>query len=714
MADNSGRINFIKTFIHTAGVMMKVLQIEKGRDMWYWRSAKDVARLYPALKLAAAELNRNCGFHVSIPEDNPKRAFPAAEAFYHLYREIEAQSGQNENFARARVLFNPEEDDFVRKAGDVSRWVAQEGNEFDRYWLNRSMVLAAAYTGEMQDEIFSGVLDEFLETQLAERMMSTVIRRGGIINSSDVEGVRSVLAGAAEDFSKMPGFVSEKKVAAEMTKRLQRECSWDARSEPVRKTVAEFTDQFTRIVAKNRAEFYRYYRNNDTARGIAADFDNSMSDEAYFKLERARRFNERLGIREADIRLPAGYDLTKIFTEINSFDSFSGETLLFRPGSPEEYWDNYENSENISENLTEDMENVISYLIKTADQNLPETGALLDRLEDDGHDEDVDDDEFSDLRLPTNSYDANMSENIEQKQAILAFAGDILDIAEVVKKYYDIELNDTPVDWKVIREFKADGSWNDFTFSSLRMLFNAFDRNLETNQEILLSDEGIRLEAVDELAVLPKNLEKRNVLKLFDMGLCKLEAGAVVNQNRLEADAAEDFSIYHQDDYRKLISELRWGQEVFGSLTDEVVDRLAVDINAAAVVNYVIPVYDDTFPDVSAPRKMLNEIGDYGSQPLEVQKYIEGLAGRHVSRILKTHHQVLDEGDFDRDLFKDVEELVQGRQRIKDIAVAKRKTEKALAEEEGLYQRYRAFRKTHPDRMQILMARQWQMRICNN
>ena len=91
MADNSVRINFIKTFVNTAGVMMDGLQIEKGRDMWYWRSAREVAELYPALKLAVAELNRNCGFRVSVPDDSPQGAFPAAEAFYHLYREIAEQ-----------------------------------------------------------------------------------------------------------------------------------------------------------------------------------------------------------------------------------------------------------------------------------------------------------------------------------------------------------------------------------------------------------------------------------------------------------------------------------------------------------------------------------------------------------------------------------------------------------------------------------------------
>lgn len=154
MADNSVRINFIKTFVNTAGVMMDGLQIEKGRDMWYWRSAREVAELYPALKLAAAELNRNCGFRVSVPDDSPQGAFPAAEAFYHLYREIAEQGERNEDFVRARVLFNPGNGDFAKDVNAVSDWVVKSGSEFDRYWLNRGMVLSAAFAGEMQDEIF--------------------------------------------------------------------------------------------------------------------------------------------------------------------------------------------------------------------------------------------------------------------------------------------------------------------------------------------------------------------------------------------------------------------------------------------------------------------------------------------------------------------------------------------------------------------------------
>lgn len=180
MADNSVRINFIKTFVNTAGVMMDGLQIEKGRDMWYWRSAREVAELYPALKLAAAELNRNCGFRVSVPDDSPQGAFPAAEAFYYLYREIAEQGERNEDFVRARVLFNPGNGDFAKDVNAVSDWVAKSGSEFDRYWLNRGMVLSEAFAGEMQDEIFSGMMDEFLETRLAERMMYMVIRRGAL------------------------------------------------------------------------------------------------------------------------------------------------------------------------------------------------------------------------------------------------------------------------------------------------------------------------------------------------------------------------------------------------------------------------------------------------------------------------------------------------------------------------------------------------------
>ena len=77
-------------------------------------------------------------------------------------------------------------------------------------------------------------------------------------------------------------------------------------------TVAEFTDQFTQIVARNRADFYLYYRNQNAARAAAADFDNVMSDETYFRLERNSRLNQHLGIRNADFEIPEHYDLKKL------------------------------------------------------------------------------------------------------------------------------------------------------------------------------------------------------------------------------------------------------------------------------------------------------------------------------------------------------------------------------------------------------------------
>lgn len=51
-----------------------------------------------------------------------------------------------------------------------------------------------------------------LETRLAERMMYMVIRRGGVINASDVEGVRSVLADAAENFPKRRDLSAKRKL----------------------------------------------------------------------------------------------------------------------------------------------------------------------------------------------------------------------------------------------------------------------------------------------------------------------------------------------------------------------------------------------------------------------------------------------------------------------------------------------------------------------
>lgn len=171
---------------------------------------------------------------------------------------------------------------------------------------------------------------------------------------------------------------------------------------------------------------------------------------------------------------------------------------------------------------------MIAQIIRAVDNDLYETGVLLNELEDRSFDDEDEDDEFAESWRPA-EY-ADMSGDWEKKKAVLDFAAEVLDIAAVVKSYYDIELNDTPVDRKVVREFKPEGFWDDFTFSSLHMLFNAFDRNLGENQVVLLSSRGIRYEAVDELAALPQSLEKRNALKLFDKGLRKMEISAIENK----------------------------------------------------------------------------------------------------------------------------------------------------------------------------------------
>ena len=303
---------------------------------------------------------------------------------------------------------------------------------------------------------------------------------------------------------------------------------------------------------------------------------------------------------------------------------------------------------------------------------------------------------------------------MESKKAVWNFASEILDIAAVVKSYYGIELNDTPIDRKVINEFKAEKPWNNFTFNSLYMLFNAFDKNLDENQDILLPSRGVRYDAVDELAALPESLEKRNALKLFDQGLSKMERKAVEEMKYLESDTVEDFSIYHQEDYKKLLSELQWGQEAFSSLTDDVAVRLALDINAGAVLNYVLPIYDNMPPDLSAPRETLAGIGDYEKQPREVQKYIKGLTIRHIGRVLKTHRQIFENGDFDRELLADIQALGKSQLTLKSIAAARQNNERALAAEETVYRRYRAFRKGHQNPLKQLANVLRQGRICNN
>ena len=710
MADKSAKLNLIKTFVNAASVMMKNLEIEDASDMRLWRMAKDAAELYPALQLAAMELNRQWGFRINLPETNePKEAFEKAEDFYRLHSEIMRQAEGNDAFNQALILFNPADKSFINKADGVATWVLNNGGEFERYWLNKNMVLAASFTQEMQEEIFSRTLDGFLDAHLAEELMEAVTEGGGMINLSNVEGVRNVLADAAMDFSQRSGFVSEKKVAADIMKRLQRDCYWDVQSEPIKKAVGRFVKPFTEIVAQNRRDFFYYHSNNDTAEQIRNDFANIMGDEAYFQIERQKRANQRLGIKEMDIEIPKSYDLNKIFTEVDNFDMLEKIVPPFKAGSQEDFWEKYETAENMSPELTKDMEKMISLIVQGLDDGLAETVADLRQVEAgaDNFGVDEEQDEFGE------KWSAGASEDMALRQKILNFAEDALNVSDLVKYYKDVEINDTPVNKNVLRQIEAKADWDDFTYSALNMLFNSLDRNLDKNKDLLIPYDDMRENAVEELLALPRSLEKHNALKVFYRGLSVMEQKFFENKQREENFAAEDFTIYHQEDYQTLVDELTWGKEIFPSFTDDKVELLAYDVNRVAVLGHIIPLYNDTESDKEL-LSSLQELDSYASLSQEGQIYVGKLAQRHINRILKTHNQVLDEGNFDRELFEDVDNINNYQALFEDARNEKNMLLQARKEDELVYKQFKAFRKTHPSRQKLLMNAMWQGRFCNN
>lgn len=146
--------------------------------------------------------------------------------------------------------------------------------------------------------------------------MYTVIRRGGVINASDVEGVRSVLADARGKFFQNAGICQRKESCRRggetFAKRMQLGCA--------ERTGSENGSRIYRSVyadcCQKPCRFYLYYRNQDAARAAAADFDNVMSDETYFRLERNSRLNQHLGIRNADFEIPEHYDLKKFLPRL--------------------------------------------------------------------------------------------------------------------------------------------------------------------------------------------------------------------------------------------------------------------------------------------------------------------------------------------------------------------------------------------------------------
>lgn len=721
MAKEIARIDFLKTFIKSAKVMTENLQIEEPGDMRYWKISKKVSDLYSALEFAAFELNRDYGFHIAIPKKVSEEDFPRAEAFYRLNQDILAEAENNEAFQNAVFLMNPAKKSFEPRLELVCREVNDNGDEFDRYWLNRILTLDTSFTETMTSEIFSEIRNEFLDIQLAEQMLSTLVKRGAIVDSSDVEGVRSVLAAAADVYAKNPDFVSEEELTNEMIRRFQANCSWDGKSLPVRETVSDYMEEFTTIISKKRPMLVRFDTNNDAALWALNDYDNCLNDKAYVRLDRQIHFNRENGIMPMEYAIPEHHDLKQIFVEPGALEEFDIHENAFKPGSKEEFWNNYATDELVSEELGDDIEEMIGQMLLIADKDLGDIETILDDLEDKsiqkGFDEEDDDDSLE-IQFGGSFSAPESEEDIERKKQVLAFAGEVLDLNKVISRFYDIEMNDTPSNRKIINSFSADKKWNDFTFSSLHMLFNDFDMNLEKNQSILLpaeKSEGLRPGAVNELVDLPSSLEKRNVLKLFRQGLNKLEFEMVNQKLDYERDMVDDITIFHQSEQGKLIEDMWMVSELFPQIDEERLTDLVKDINAGAVTNFVVPLYDDCEPEENAGFKLLEGIIDLEELPLEARSLVKKVAGRHVERVLKVHNKLLDDGDFDRDLYDVVDEYKNIQKNIDDVSKNRLMVNECFAEEDRIYREYRNFKKRQETKeTSAFYDVLWQDRICNN
>lgn len=726
MARKLEKIDFIKTFVKSAEVMMKNLEITEAEDIKFWKISKTVAELYPALKIAADELNHDYGFKIEIPANTPRDIFDKAEAFCNLHSRLVDETLRSKQYVNATFLFDASHLDFEKKVQNVSNYLNENQNESHCYWMQKSLLLDVAFTGEMKDEQYSKMKDEFLDVQLAEQLVSTLVKRGVTIDASDIEEVREVLADTGEHFAESPGFVSEAEIVEEMIAQFQERCSWDGRNKNVLKTVSEYMEDFTSIVAKNRPDFYKFYANHDIALESLENLEPLISDEYYVEKITHQRFEKTLGINPSELNSEVFKNLDNILVPIDDFADLNEMENDYKLSSIEEYWDDYQACEQLDEDLRGEINRVLAQWVTFVDDDVFEFGKMLtdlqnEYLENDFDDDDEDDNENHKFSFSERNNSQNLEDNVERKSQIISYAKEILDISVAAKKYWDIELNDTPVTKKTLNQINPEEKWDEFTFSSLNMLFRAFDENLDKNQELFLNDDDMELnpDAIDKLIALPSSLEKRNALLLFKFGLAKMEYGYTKNKIDIEVDLVDDFSIFHQDDYAKMVEEMQLGQETFADLNDETLADLVKDINTGVVVNYILPLYNEENdePQADAFIKVIGELHDYETLSPDTQGFVGKIAERYTEKLLKTHHGLMDKGDIEPELFEWLIEFSNCDDDIKAADLARQKVNVEFEKEDKIYKNYRLFKKNqeeNPYSKSVVMDILWQSKFCKN
>lgn len=709
--------NFLKTYVKSAEALMDGLEVKSSDDLKFRDNVHTVVKLYPSMVNAALELNKIYGYDIELPKTTPEEDFDKVDEFYSLFVKVSDAANQDERLKNTKTLYDVSAKTLNDDLAEIGSYLAEEEDASKKYWLKHSLMLSQVLTSELQKNESWKIRIRVEEDEIAEQLLSSMVKKGVKVNTGLIEDFRGALGDAGERLSVMKTKPSNEVVLRELLKRFKYTCKLDNKDEKVASSIGEVMEQYTKIVKKSRPTILKSKQNFIEVSMAMKSIPDVVSHEDMNKIISRRKLNQELEIKNSRFRIPSSFDMNKIFVNVISEEDINQARLP--QNEIEKKWYDYKNAKIENPKIKAGMKILVS---NWADEALTDMYSVQDTLSDmDTKYEDSDDDDDDDLGLNHSEYSGYQHESEEAKEdrlMVAKYAEELVNLGSASKKYLSLIINDSPVSHKIVERIENSAKWGEFELNALNMLFNNVDNNALDKQDIIQADKGkVSEDFIDAALELPSSLEKRALLIAMKGGLARMESHRMIYKTDCEDELVDFISEEHRSEYKKLEDYLKLGADVYEDIDEDTASSLAQDINIGACLQYVVPIYADKEVDENALSMVLDNVMDYEDLGAPSQKFVRGLSKKYVQALSDLHNKKLDDGDFSREIFAKIEEYDEKREDIDNVSAYLAQTVDVLSAENHIYEQFIAYENGQGKNKEnhILMLKSLQNhKFCNN
>ena len=633
--------------------------------------------MLPSMECLAEELNAFYGADIAINPVVTNSRLDAGREYFFLQKRLGDFIEKSPLFQEVPSRLTLHNKNLAKHLDEAEKFVGKynSGEEDNRssLWLEGIVQNNAQ---EIQLHIYrrkEDMLNYIAETRLAEKIAADITHCGIRLDNLEIENIRAALNETCNDSNfENSETIAEEDVARSFFNALQNNCRLNTRIGEVRRLIRRRIPQVSRIIGFCRRSLQPYYELEKKLRRLYSRLPFVLSGDVKrdIMLQKFQENQQPEHYVLSSFEKVRATDLLKEAEKPELQESLRQE--FRRADSERNFWRAYgrHNDLNREAQATVHLQRALRAWVFQECRECENLNEIVMHMGD----------------------HVSAEENKALDQRMAALSRDIIAIGEAAPLYLGLNLNDSGIHRKNVFCSVDDRFGAETQIRIYRKLHTAFLRSVQRNRQELDNFSGDAdwhyLTAV--CGNLPPSLQHYNAVHyLLRAGMASFKDNENCLQN-FEADCVELLSKTHPENREKLAGYLALGAEQFPGLRRAGVLRLQNEIDAAVIVNYVLPLYYKE-KNAKSGRNVFAAVPGYQNLAPEEKKFVSGVLRKYAAEVCSRHRTKLEKGLVDEADIDYLQDLKMQKRRLRQQKDDIMRLKQIFIRQKKSYNRYLEF-----------------------